>query len=293
MVRTGVVMRLFRELEDVNGLELPSPRIMTAGVFDGLHRAHCTLVRGVVEKARSETSGSSMVFTFSNHPLSVLAPAYQPKKLLSSERKAQLLNLTGLDVLIMPEFTARLAALDPDAFIQEVLVGRFRVDHLVVGFDFRFGSQGCGDADLLVRRGRELGFEVEVLPAVYEQEWPVSSTRIRELVEEGRVRLAADMLGRPYELEGPVVHGHGRGTGLGYPTANLLFDPAFATPASGVYAVLASIDGRIHPAMMNLGSSPTFQGTEYRPEVFLFDYAGESLYDNRLRVYFIERLREE
>ena len=287
-------MRVLESLESLDVSALPAPRALTAGVFDGLHLGHQRLVRLAVRAAhRKQPAGTVIVLTFANHPLSVLAPAYVPKKLLSAQRKAVLLDRMGVDVLIMPEFTAAVAAITPERFVEEILVRGCRVNHLVVGFDYRFGAAGTGDTRFLTEAGRLHRFEVEVAAAVTHQEWTVSSTRIRELIEEGRVHLAAEMLGRPYELSGPSVRGYGRGTQLGFPTANLVFDPSFAIPLSGVYAVQVVLEGRCYGGMMNIGSSPTFAGTEYRPEVFLFDFDGEELYGHELRVYFIERLREE
>jgi riboflavin kinase/FMN adenylyltransferase len=285
-------MDIFTSIDDLDLSDRPGPRVMTAGVFDGVHRGHQRLLARAREAAGD---GCGVVFSFPNHPLSVLAPAYQPRMLLSEERKRTILDRLGVDVLISPHFTPELANLEPGEFIERVIVKACRVERVIVGFDFRFGRGGGGDAAFLKSAGERHGFEVEVLPPVYHREWPISSTRIRELIEEGRAHTAMEMLGRPHELEGPVIHGFGRGTALGFPTANLVFDARFAMPGSGVYAVLATVDGgnRAYRAMMNIGVSPTFAGTEYRPEVFLLDYEGDSLYERRMRVYFIERIREE
>jgi len=288
-------MQIFSQLHTLFSQDLPHPRVLTAGVFDGMHCAHQTLVRRVVQEAHASDSapGTALVFTFANHPLTHLAPAYQPKQLLALERKKEALQKLGVDVLLMPEFSGELAEITPQAFVEEILVGCYGIDRLVVGFDFRFGAGANGSMALLQELGRKHGFEVEMLSAVQHGEWTISSTRIRELVEEGQVRLAAELLGRPYELEGPVIHGYGRGATLGYPTANVQFDPAFAIPGSGVYAVFVEVEGRRYGAMMNLGISPTFEGSMYRPEAFLFDYPGDDLYGKTARVYFMERLREE
>jgi riboflavin kinase/FMN adenylyltransferase len=272
----------------------PRPRILTSGVFDGLHLAHQQLIRKVVEKARVPSGrGTAMVFTFSNHPLSVLAPPYAPKTLLTTARKQEILEQMGVDVLVMPPFTAELASTDPQTFVEEILVKRLAIDHLVVGYDFRFGKDGQGDTEFLKQKSVEFGFGLDVVSAVFHEEHPVSSTYIRDLIDMGRVRLASEILGRPYELEGPVVHGHGRGAQLGFPTANVDFDTSFAIPAAGVYAVYAVLNGQVCKGMMNIGWSPTFTGSLYRAEVFLFDFEKRDLYDETLRIVFIERIREE
>lgn len=270
------------------------PRILTSGVFDGLHQAHRLLVRKVVEKARSTADGgTAMVFTFANHPLSVLAPPYAPKTLLTQARKEAILEEMGVDVLVMPPFTVELASTDPRTFVEEILVRRLAIDHLIVGYDFRFGKDGQGDTEFLRRMATEHGFGLEVVSAVFHEEHPVSSTYIRDLIDLGRVRLASEILGRPYELEGPVVHGHGRGAQLGFPTANVDFDTSFAIPAAGVYAVYAVLNGQALRGMMNIGWSPTFAGSLYRAEVFLFDFEKRDLYGETLRIFFMERIREE
>ncbi|MFW6286919.1 MAG: bifunctional riboflavin kinase/FAD synthetase [Candidatus Sumerlaeota bacterium] len=267
----------------------PHPRVLTAGTFDGLHRAHQHLIRMTRERAEG---GSAIVFTFSNHPLSILAPPYQPKALLTPQRKEEILRQMDVDNLINPPFTRQFAAMDAESFARSILVDALDIDELVVGFDFRFGNQGLGDEERLRQLGEKYGFDVDIQAAIYHEEWAISSSHIRDLIDSGHLRMAARMLGRPYEMEGPVEHGFGRGTKLGFPTANLAVDPAYAIPASGVYAVFVIVGDKPYKAMMNIGTSPTFAGTEHRPEVFLFDFDGD-LYGETLRVQFIERIREE
>jgi riboflavin kinase/FMN adenylyltransferase len=202
-------------------------------------------------------------------------------------------------LLVIPPFTREFAAMPPEDFVREVLAGTLGIDRLVVGYDFRFGKQGAGDTALLERLAAECGFELEVVAAIYDDGVPVSSTHVRELIDTGRVHIAMEKLGRPYELAGSVVHGYGRGGKLGFPTANVEFDPAFAIPPSGVYAVLVDVSGRLYKGMMNIGASPTFAGNQYRCEAFLLDFGQDGdegphdLYGQTVRVLFIDRLREE
>lgn len=284
-------------IESLDSLERERPAgnlYLTTGVFDGMHRAHRRLVTTVVERARAAGPGAiSGVLTFDNHPLSLLAPPYAPRLLMEPGRKAQLIEALGVDLLVQIPFDERFAATEAEDFLEDILARRLGARHLVVGYDFRFGRAGRGDAKMLEVRAASLGIDVEVLPAIYHEEWPVRSTRIRELIGSGRLRQAALLLGRPYDLSGPIERGQGRGAGLGFATANLRFDPRYVMPPSGVYAVLARLGERLYPAMMNIGTSPTFNGAEYRPEVHLFDFEPRPLYGERLRVYFIERIREE
>lgn len=281
----------------LDGRLFPHPRVLSLGVFDGMHRGHQRLIRRTVEAAHlpkgDHGRGTAIVFTFRNHPLSLLAPPYTPKRLSSPAQKAFLLGKMGADAVIMPGFDPSIALLSAAQFLDEVLLGKLAVDHMVAGFDFRFGKSGEGDCDFLAEQGRAKGIGVDVLPALYHGGSIISSTRIRELLEEGRVGEVSEMLGRPYSLEGPIVRGFGRGRGLGYPTANIEFDRSFVLPGSGVYAILALCEGSLHGGMMNIGTSPTFGDAEYRAEANLFDFAGESLYGHSMRIYFVERIREE
>lgn len=279
------------DLESADLSGMPTPRCATAGVFDGLHRAHRRLVARTVEHAGPQ--GTPLVFTFANHPLSTLAPPYAPKLLITPEAKARGFEDMGIGVLVMPRFDTQLAALAPLAFVRDILVERLKIDRLVVGFDFRFGAKGEGHTELLAELAPRFGFQLEVLAPVRAGEFIVSSTRVRELIEEGHMREVEELLERPYELAGRVARGHGRGAELGYPTANLRFDDAYARPPSGVYAVFVRCPSGLFAGMMNIGCNPTFDGAEYSPEVYLFDYDGPSLYDRRLSVLFVQRLREE
>jgi riboflavin kinase / FMN adenylyltransferase len=293
-----IVVRDLSRLSEPALSALPRPRVFTSGVFDGLHLAHQSMVRRTVAEARAE-KGTAGVLTYANHPLSVLAPPYVPKALLSPKQKTRILEEMGIDLLLMPSFTRAFAAMGPEAFVREVLAGILGLDRLVVGYDFRFGKRGEGDTALLEQLASECGFELEVVAAIYDDGVPVSSTQVRELIDTGRVHIAMEKLGRPYEIGGPVVHGYGRGGTLGFPTANIEFDPAFAIPPSGVYAVLVDVSGRLYKGMMNIGASPTFAGNKYRSEAFLLDFgedgdeASHDLYDQTVRVLFIDRLREE
>ncbi len=285
-------MIVYRSLEEVESQCLKKPVILTTGMFDGLHLAHRELVGETVDRAH-EAQGSAVVFTFGNHPLSVLAPSYAPQALMSCERKAWMLEQLGVDVLVQMDFSESFASILADDFVRDILMDRFHIEQIIVGYDFRYGFQGLGTAEILSEVGQELGFGVEVVRAMYNEEWPISSTRIRELINAGRVGNASKLLGRPYDLAGPVGKGHGRGKALGFPTANLEINSDFVTPASGVYAVLVQLGDAVHYGMLNIGSSPTFSGTEYRLEVFLINYEGADFYEQTIRIFFVERIREE
>jgi len=285
-------MLLIRNLDEVSPETLPGPLALTIGVFDGLHRAHQVLIRKVREAA-GRHKASAAIFTFDNHPLSILAPAYCPKRLSSSDQMIELLRALELHVAIIVPFTAQLAEIEPQQFLKEFLAERCRCRHVVAGFDFRFGRGGKGDAELLRREGAALGIEVEIVEPQREGSYTINSTRIRELLFEGNVEGARDLLGRPYQIESMVVRGHARGAKIGFPTANLYLPPDLVVPAPGVYAARAILaSGEAHPGMMNIGYQPTFGGTSLCPEIHLLGFKGD-LYGSRLRVDFIARLRDE
>jgi riboflavin kinase/FMN adenylyltransferase len=223
----------------------------------------------------------------------VLKPERAPRSLMTLAQKAELLAALGVDVLAVLPFTPALASLSPREFATRVLVGELRAQSVVVGEGFRFGKARAGDVVELDHLGRELGFEVVAVSAVLHEGRRVSSTRVRESLLEGDVAAAAVLLGRPYFVDGRVVRGDGRGRTLGIPTANLALENEIV-PKEGVYAVRVGLPagGPPRAAVANLGRRPTFGGGEATVEAHLLDFE-DDLYGQRLRVFFVERLRDE
>jgi len=253
--------------------ELPDrARTVAIGSFDGVHRGH----HQVLEAARA-AGATTTVVTFWPHPRLVLGNRVE---LLSTlERRLELLDAAGVDEVLVVEFTHDVAALSPGRFADDVLC-RIGARTVVVGEDFRFGRAAAGDVPLL----RELGFEVRAVPLLD----GVSSTRIRTLLRDGDVVAAAELLGRPPEVDGTVVLGDQRGGTLGYPTANLATPPDLLVPAYGIYAGAA----RGHRAAISIGVNPHYRGEERRIEPHLLDFDGD-LYGQRLVVELWLRLRDE
>lgn len=253
----------------------PRPRKVAVGEFDGVHLGHREVIRG-----------ADTVVTFDPHPVAVVRPEVAPKLLTSLPVKADLVASLGVEEMVVIPFDADFAAQGPDAFIEEVLVGRLQATRVAVGENFRFGHRAVGDAALLTRHE---SFATRVVALVEVEDEIVSSTHIRGLVVAGEVDDAARFLGAPFQLRGPVVAGDRRGRELGYPTANLVPDDALVCPGHGVYACFA--DGR--PAAVNVGVRPTFDtGRGVLIEAFIIDYEGD-LYGRELRLEFLERLRGE
>ncbi len=282
-------MEVIRSLEGIpRGLE---GSFATIGNFDGVHRGHRTIFRRLIEEARP-AGAPVVVITFEPHPKSVLRADRRPFYLITTpEEKIREVAVAGVDALLMIPFDLDFAALSAEAFVRDILWKRLRIRKLLVGHDYRFGRGKEGNEAFLARWGQTLGFEVEALGAVSEGGDAISSTRIRNAIFDGDVRTARHLLGRPYNVAGRVVHGHRRGTGLGFPTANVRPDKELL-PARGVYAAVTRMDGRTMKSVLNIGYNPTFGDAELSVEVFILDFRGD-LYGETLEIFFIDRLRPE
>jgi riboflavin kinase/FMN adenylyltransferase len=262
---------------------------VTLGNFDGVHLGHQRIMKLLVQRGE-KLSVPTVAVTFEPHPISVLRPDMAPKRILTLEQKSELLGETGIDLLLIIEFTLELSHQEPEAFVREVLYEKLHASELVLGMNFRFGRGRTGDLDTLRSFGGTFDFEVRrVAPALDEDEI-ISSSRIRRVLADGAVTTAAAMLGRPYFVDGKVVKGDGRGKGLGFPTANLALVGDLVV-ADGVYATSARLGGGVHQGMSHVGRRPTF-GIERRSvETHIFDFS-EEVYDAPIRLFFHERLRE-
>jgi riboflavin kinase/FMN adenylyltransferase len=280
-----------RIIRDLNELTAPLPNaVVTIGNFDGVHLGHREIFRRVVRRAR-EVGGQSVVFTFVPHPLKVLAPERAPRLINTYAEKERLIEASCIDVLICAPFTRETAALPASRFVEEILLGKVGVRHLIVGYDYTFGRGREGDVRFLRRRGEALGFAVEVLDPIAEGGEVYSSTRIRRLILEGDVAGVVGPLGRHFTLDGEVVHGAKRGKKLGFPTANLKTDKELL-PKPGVYAVKVRRGESVLDGVVNIGRNPTFRAEGLSVEVHILDFH-EEIYGEIPRLYFVERLRDE
>jgi riboflavin kinase/FMN adenylyltransferase len=282
------------ELLDESGLPPDVMRTaLTVGSFDGVHRGHQDVLRQLVARAR-QLDVHSLLVTFDPHPLEVVNPAAAPRLLTVGDEKLEVLAESGIDFVAVLPFTPALAAFSAERFVDEILLGRFRMHDLLMGHDHRFGHNRSGDAETMRRLGANRGFEVTVVPAVTINGGgqSVSSTAIRRAVAGGDLDGAFRGLGRHYSLGGIVVEGARRGRQLGYPTANVAVPgPRKLLPPEGVYAVRVQTPMGPYDGMLNLGPRPTFGDAESVVEAHLFD-ADLQLYGARLRVDFVARLRD-
>jgi riboflavin kinase/FMN adenylyltransferase len=270
----------------------PRSTVVTVGTFDGVHRGHQAVLETLVSVAR-ERQQQSVILTFDPHPLYVIRPERAPKLLTTTKERTALLRAAGADRVALMQFTTELADYPPRKFVEDVLLAHFGLDHLVIGYDHGFGKDRSGDVSTLQNVGAELGFAVTVVAHTDLEDSPISSTRIRRMLQEGNVDQAAAALGRPYSIEGVVVRGDGRGRGLGFPTANLSINAAEKlVPAEGIYAVVARVEGaeRTYDGVLHLGERPTFADARPTIEVMLFDFDGD-LYGQEMGVEFHGRVR--
>jgi riboflavin kinase / FMN adenylyltransferase len=275
-----------RGLDDVRSRPHP---VVTIGNFDGHHRGHHSLLQTVVARAR-EVGGTAMVVTFDPHPVRVLAPHVELRFLTSPEEKLARFKTAGVDEVVFLAFTPALAAMTPQEFAEVVLHRHLGVAELYVGEHFAFGKGRAGRIADLERFGAAWGFMVHPVRPVVLNGGVVSSTRIRNLIQDGQMEEAAALLGRAYGLTGTVVPGMQQGQALGWPTANLRIPPERVIPPDGVYAARASYDGVSYDAVLYIGNRPTFGSGERLIEVNLLDHR-DNLYGKTMNVQFIERLR--
>ncbi|MBW2557530.1 MAG: bifunctional riboflavin kinase/FAD synthetase [Deltaproteobacteria bacterium] len=264
--------------------------VVTIGNFDGVHLGHKEIFRKIVKEA-GERNKKSVAITFDPHPQKIIHPERRPFFLLSPlNEKLRLVESCDVDAVILITFSIEFARITAEEFVENILWERLRLSKLIVGYDYAFGKGKGGNAKFLKLYGRRLGFEVEEIGAVKTSGTIFSSTGIRLAILDGNVKLAAEMLGRPYSVTGTVVKGYRRGTDIGYPTANIKSEKVI--PATGVYVIIAEFEGARHQGVINIGCNPTFDNEEISAEVHLLDFEGD-IYGKNITVFFIDRLRDE
>lgn len=279
-------------LNGLSTLSLDKPLSIAIGHFDGVHRGHQNVIRHAVNEAK-EAEMLSAVLTFDPHPKEVLGQGDQYYRCLTPLNvKTALFAELGVDLVFIMRFNSEFAAVSPGRFVDEVL-RTLRAKQVVVGFDFNFGHKGLGNTEALKQLGQP-DIAVHVIKPLFENGVKVSSTYIREALEQGDLELAERLLGRPYEVRGSIVHGDKRGRMIGFPTANLQFNASYIAPKLGVYAITAWINDIAYPGVLNYGLKPTFNKQELQPvmEAHLFDFNGD-IYGKQMRLQFHSYIRSE
>lgn len=282
-------MRLIRNIENYQPV---GPLYLALGNFDGVHRGHQALIKACVEAARLN-QGVAAAYIFEPHPAKVIKPEQAPRLLVTPERKAELLDALGLDLLIYTPFTVEVAKMLPEEFVRDILVDRLGVKQAVVGFNYSFGYRGQGTPDMLAAFGQEFGFKVKIVDPVDINGQIVSSSAVRSALDTGDIEQAVDMLGYYPSWTGIVTEGEHRGSQIGFPTANLEVNPELSLPGHGVYAAVARVNQCSYKAVVNVGRKPTFHD-QYPTtiEVHLIGFK-DDIYGQQLTISLIKKIRDE
>ena len=281
-------MRLFHGTDNA---DIARPTVLTLGVFDGLHLGHQLIMKTVVDRARA-IGAVPTVITFEPHPRAVLHPESAPPLLQTLDQKIEAMGMNGIEQTIVIHFDRAFSQIQAEEFLRNVMIERLHAKEVYLGRGFFFGHNREGNIDLLRRVSSELGFVADEVPEVRLRGKRIGSSRIRELLLNGRVNLARRMLGRPYGVEGPVIRGAARGVDLGFPTANI-HPHNRVIPRAGVYVTATLIEGQWRRSVTNIGTRPTFddrRGTSI--ETHVINWSGD-LYGDVVRVRFLYRLRDE
>jgi riboflavin kinase / FMN adenylyltransferase len=282
-------LNIFHKIQDFKS---ENPTIVTLGTFDGVHLGHKKIIERLF--LNSKKSGyESLVLTFFPHPRMVLQDNSEIKLLNTINEKAELLENIGLQNLVIHPFDQAFSQLTAEEFVKSILVNQFNIKKIIIGHDHRFGRNRSADINDLIAYGKIYNFEVEQISAEEIDEVSISSTKIRNALLEGEIKLANDYLGYNYFLSGTIVKGKQLGRTIGFPTANLKIEEDYKLiPKNGVYIVKSFIDGKEVFGMMNIGTNPTVNGKSQTIETNFLDFEGD-LYDKKLRIHFLKRIRSE
>lgn len=266
---------------------IDGPVVCCIGYFDGLHKGHMALVEKTIEKAR-ELNAQSVLITFDPDPWVVIKQIVDVQHLTTMKQRQKLAEEAGLDHFVVLDFTKEMSGLNEKEFV-ELLEKNLSIKAMICGFDFHYASKGAGNAQTLAQHN----FEVICVQSVNDEKGKISSTRICECIDEGDMEQACALLGYPYTIEGNVIHGNAKGTGIGFPTANVKADPEFIIPSRGVYVGTVSLDDVKYPAMINIGYNPTFNKRRLLSiEAHLLDFHRD-IYDRQVSVSFLKKIRSE
>ena len=281
-------MIVFERLEDITNIE---PTVVALGNFDGIHKGHQEIISRTVKEA--DAAGlKSAVFTFSNHTSSVLKNVPPVKNILYAEEKMRILEEMGVDYVFNIPFTEEILRMSPEEFIDQILVEKFNIREAYCGFNYSFGYKASGTPEVLMHEGLKRGLGIHVQEPYIIDGIVVSSTYIRQLIEEGRMEEVTKFMGRMYAISGEIVMGNKLGRTIGFPTCNTLVDDTMVTPPNGVYITTCTIDGVTRQSVTNVGVKPTIGTYEKNIETHIFDF-DEDVYGKQIRVDFIKHTRGE
>lgn len=282
-------MKIYKDPKEIGKIKNP---VVTIGTFDGVHTGHQMVISHVVDTAR-RLDGESVLMTFEPHPRKVVQPGYNLKLILSMEERERLFEQLGIDHLVIIHFTKAFSQLSSEEFLIDYVSKPIKPVKMIIGYDHQFGKDRKGDIHFLRQMAGEHGFSVEQVEMLDVDGEPVSSTRIREAIKTGNMKLAARLLGFHYSISGTVVMGNQIGRTLGFPTANIHPDePEKLIPYYGVYATMVECQGKMYKGMSNIGIRPTLNEHRLTIEVNIFDF-DQDIYGERIRLFFLEHTRDE
>ena len=283
-------MDVYRALTDIPNLP---GSVVTMGTFDGCHRGHQEIIKKVVSMAESKGTHSVLI-TFDPHPRHVLQSGQKLPMLMHIDKKLEILKSLRLDTVLIIPFDDSFSKITANQFLSDVVVKNFDPTTVIVGYDHHFGYEREGSPEFLKTYGENHGFDVDVIPPISDENVTLSSTHIRNLIQNGYVRRASFELGWVYGFKSKVIHGAGRGKELGFPTANFIPEEKNQLiPVNGVYFIRGRINGKNLYGMCNLGTRPTFDETEFVMEAHFFDLSSSNIYGKIITVEFLERIRDE
>ncbi|MEC7829991.1 MAG: bifunctional riboflavin kinase/FAD synthetase [Bacteroidota bacterium] len=273
-------------------LNLNKKYFITVGTFDGVHLGHQKIITHLVKKAKQKNCGT-LLLTFDPHPRKVVQPSNAPMLLQTIEERSEILSKLGLEIIFVQPFTKAFSKLNAEEYVRDILVNQLNVEHLLVGYNHRFGKNRTANIFDLKKLGKKYKFSVGEIQAHIVNKITVSSTKIRHAINNGNIKYANSLLGHTYKLKGIVMKGRQNGKKIGFPTANVkINEREKILPKNGVYAVKVNYNEMTNLAMMNIGTNPTFSGNYISNEVHLINWDG-NLYKKEIEIFFIERIRDE
>ena len=282
-------MKIFRSIEDYN---LNQRTILTIGTFDGVHEGHKKILNKLMSTSKKK-SLSSVVLTFFPHPRIILNKYNEVKMIDTLDEKIKAFEKLGIENLIIHPFDKNFSLLSADQFIKDYLIEKLKINHIIIGYDHRFGKGREASVDDLKKYGESFDFIVEEIKAHEVESIAVSSTKIRDAILNSNFEIAKKFLGRDYELNGVVIKGKGLGKTINFPTANLNIKEQYKLiPSKGVYLVRVYYNNNFFEGMMNIGNRPTIQGINQTQEVHIFNF-NKNIYGEHLKVFFLKKIRDE
>ena len=268
-----------------------APSVVTVGTFDGVHIGHRKLIDKVISISKSKNL-RSIILTFSPHPRIVLNNDADIKLLTTQREKNEIFGSYNIDYLLTQDFSKSFSKLSPIEFVRDILVKKLNVRHIVTGYDHHFGKDRNANSNQLLEFSKDFGYDVTKVDAFHKNKVSISSTKIRNLIINGKISNANEFLGYQFILTGKVIGGLGRGKSLGFPTANILIDNYKIKPGNGVYYISSLLEGQITNGMMNVGVNPTFKDKGHSIEIHFFDF-NQNLYEKEISIRVIKKIREE